>query len=196
MVSTRTKPKAPSLISSLLKNHDYHSQRSRFHKMNYHHNGRQDLQSSESHSYFSQSSGEKLNRPRWPITKLVDKTFNQVQITLTPHKHQRRSSTKKHHYMSDKTFNQVEIKPKIISSTTLLHTRPPKSCLHIDKVLLHSLSNISLSQLIHTTTSNGALHKQRQHTLTCTQGKIFINEGKTCALKRNNNFQSLQDICG
>ena len=49
----------------------------------------------ESHAYSSQPSGKKLHRPRQPITRLVDKTFNQLQFKLTPHKHQRRSSTKR-----------------------------------------------------------------------------------------------------
>ena len=112
-----------------------------------------------------------LGSIRRTITRLVDKTLNQGQITITPHKNQRRSSTKrkwKHHCMSDKTFNQM------ISSTSLLHTRPPRpSFLHhqglasyITRVLFPTPSKFPLSpqRLIHTTTSNRTLHRQRQHT--------------------------------
>ena len=65
LVSTHSKPKAPHLFRSFLKNHVDHNERSRFPKA------------------------------KQTTTKLVGKTFNQVQITLSPHKNQRRSSAKR-----------------------------------------------------------------------------------------------------
>jgi len=50
-------------------------------------------------------------------------------------------SKRKHHHMGVKTFNQVEIKPEMISCH-LLFTRPPGFYLYIKKVLLPALSKI------------------------------------------------------
>ena len=46
----------------------------------------------EAHVYFSQPSEEYFYRSRQPTTRFHNKTFNQVQLTLTPHNHQRRNS--------------------------------------------------------------------------------------------------------
>ena len=72
-------------------NYDDHRQRSKFNKTNYHHTIWQDLQSGGSHTYFSKSLEEKLRRSRRPITRVHDKTSNQVQLILTHHNHQRRN---------------------------------------------------------------------------------------------------------
>ena len=53
--------------------------------------------------------------------------------------------------MSDKTFNQVEIKPEMISSISLLHTRPPRPLIVIVVVLEERL------------TKRGALGFERMH---------------------------------
>ena len=64
-------------------------------KLIYHQTGQQDLQPGTNHTNSSQKSEEKLCKAK-----------------------------RKHHRMSDKTFNQVEIRPEVISSTSLLHARP------------------------------------------------------------------------
>ena len=102
--------------------------------------------------------GETLQVKR-PTTRLVGMTFNQGQVKRTPHKHQGRSYAKQKEAPpdGDKTFNQVEIKPEMISCH-LLFTGPPRSYAYIDKALLSAPSKIphlSSRQPIHTTTSNG-----------------------------------------
>ena len=70
--------------------------------------------------------------PHWlarPSTK--DKS----NILLTTIRVEALQSRRKPYQMGDKIFNQIEIKLEMISSH-LLFTRPPRSYLYIDKVLL------------------------------------------------------------
>ena len=86
--------------------------------------------------------------------------------------------------MGDKTFNQVEIKPKM---TSRHYTRPPWSYLYIDKVLLPTPSKIPHSRrLIHTTTSMEHCIDKGKHINIHKQCKIH-HQRKACSLKRNKN---------
>ena len=65
------------------------------------------------------------------------------QYLLTSIRGEVPQSERKHHHMSDKTFNQVEIKPEMISCYLLFNfRRPPRFYLHITKVFLPTLSKI------------------------------------------------------
>jgi len=126
---------------------------------------------------------------RWTITRLVGKTFNQVQITLTPHKHQRRSSTKwKGRTTTWVTRPLIWLKSNLRWFHLLLYFTQDHwgHSSNITKVLLPMSSKTPFSpyQPINTTKRNEVLHRQRPHTRHTSDANFMMQSYPSRALDR------------